>query len=247
MIEFIGIYPSSALRANWLNHGPIWEIMYCIEGHGVLATEGREVSYGEGDVIVQPPNVLHRLTPESDSRDIYLMVNETYPFDGIVTLPDTVDRDIRSLLMMMYRMQVRDVPGRNGVMMLLLNTLTEYINMVNSSTHRTKLVDAMENEIIKNLSNAQFRLYDMYKALFVSEDKARAQFQQEVGCSPHEYLTRLRVQQACRMFTHAHGETSVAEVAARVGVPDPQYFSRMFKQNTGLSPNAWIKENAQKQ
>ena len=52
MIHFIGIYPSSVLKKNPLNHGPIWEIMYCLEGRGTMIAGGARFDYAAGQVIV---------------------------------------------------------------------------------------------------------------------------------------------------------------------------------------------------
>ena len=44
----------------------------------------------------------------------------------------------------------------------------------------------------------------------------------------------------------AAGDTTIAEIASHVGISDPQDFSRIFKQHTGLSPSEWIKQNIAK-
>ena len=245
MIHFIGIYPSSVLKKNPLNHGAIWEIMYCLEGRGTMITGGERVEYAAGQIIVQPPDTLHCQTKDTDSCDLYLMTDDEYPFSGRLTLMDTADGDIKSLLMLIYRLNIGAMPGRGEVDLMLMNAIVALIRMYSAST-MPAVVYEMENEIIRNISNSLFSVSDMYQKLYMSEDAARAQFKQAIGCSPHEYLTRLRIQQACRMFERFPRDGTISEIAQRVGVTDPQYFSRLFKQQTGLSPNAWIKAHAQK-
>ena len=242
MIQFIGIYQSSTLKRNMLNHGPIWEIMYCLEGHGALLSGDERIEYAAGDITVQPPNVYHRLAEGTDSCELYLMSDGEYPFSGLLHLSDTADFDIKSLLMLLYKLNIGASSGHEEVDLLLLDTIIAMIRMYGASA-RPKMVHLMENELIKNISNPNFRIRDMYEKLFMSDDTARAQFQRSVGCTPHEYLTRLRIQQACRLFEHAHADASITEVASRVGITDPQYFSRLFKQRMGMSPNAWIRDN----
>ena len=245
MIHFIGIYPSSVLKKNPLNHGPIWEIMYCLEGAGAMITGGERVDYAAGRIIVQPPNVLHCQTQDTDSTDLYLMTDDEYPFGGLVTLADTADGDIKSLLMLLYRLNIGAMPGRGEVDLMLMNAIVALIRMYSASTMPAAVYE-MENEIIRNISNPLFSVSEMYQKLYMSEDAARAQFKQAIGCPPHEYLTRLRIQQACRMFERLPRDGTVSEIAQRVGITDPQYFSRLFKQQTGLSPNAWIKARARR-
>ena len=46
--------------------------------------------------------------------------------------------------------------------------------------------------------------------------------------------TRIRIENARKLM--AHTQFTVAEVAALVGYDDPAYFSRVFRQETGVSP-----------
>jgi AraC-like DNA-binding protein len=61
-----------------------------------------------------------------------------------------------------------------------------------------------------------------------------------LGETPHAYLTRVRIQQACRLL----GESAlpVKTVAARVGYRDPNYFARAFTVHTGLTPTQYRRQ-----
>lgn len=68
----------------------------------------------------------------------------------------------------------------------------------------------------------------------VSPNHLCVTFRRVVGKPPNQYLNDLRVQHACRLLGTSH--LNVAEVAAHVGVPDANYFARLFKQKTGYRP-----------
>jgi len=243
MVTFVGIYSSSMLTGHEIDHGPVWEIMYCLEGSGTLVTEQKSICFSAGDITILPPHIRHRFSPDSSCRHLYVMADDSCPFFEPTLLGDTSDSDIYSLLMMLYRIHIKYPSGKSAISTHMLSALIEFLRLLCGTAHRTKVVEAMENDIIQNMSNSEFRMNEMYSRLYISEEKARTQFRAEIGCLPHEYLSRLRIQQACRIFAHSGGETSVSEVAERVGVPDAQYFSRMFKKHTGLSPSAWIQKN----
>jgi two-component system, response regulator YesN len=57
-----------------------------------------------------------------------------------------------------------------------------------------------------------------------------------------DYLSELRVAEAKRLLKG--GGLGVKQVAARVGIPDPYYFSRVFKKVTGWRPSAYLKTTA---
>ena len=60
------------------------------------------------------------------------------------------------------------------------------------------------------------------------------------GYSPKEYLRIQRMKKAVELFRS--GEYNVSEVTYEVGMTDPFYFSRCFKQQFGIPPTAFIKQ-----
>ena len=55
--------------------------------------------------------------------------------------------------------------------------------------------------------------------------------------APVELLKTMRVRHACALLEE--GECTVAEVAYMSGFSSPQYFNRVFKSVTGLTPKEW--------
>ena len=68
-----------------------------------------------------------------------------------------------------------------------------------------------------------------------------AMFKNWAGVGPVEYRNRLRISQAQSILQNS--PVSVSETASMVGFEDPFYFSRIFKEITGVSPTAY-RENA---
>lgn len=59
-------------------------------------------------------------------------------------------------------------------------------------------------------------------------------FKQDTGYAPIEYFNHLRVQKACQLLHFS--DLRINEVASRLGIDDPFYFSRLFKKQMGVSP-----------
>jgi two-component system, response regulator YesN len=85
----------------------------------------------------------------------------------------------------------------------------------------------------------QISLTDLAEELHVSPFYLSHVFRQSIGLSFSEYLTRVRINEAKRLLT-ATG-LPVGEIAARVGYREANYFGRVFKKATGLTPLAWRK------
>jgi AraC-like DNA-binding protein len=63
-------------------------------------------------------------------------------------------------------------------------------------------------------------------------------FHQEVGITPVTYLNRYRVQQAKEMLDS--GDKGITEIALDVGFSSHSYFSRVFREQVGVSPRAYL-------
>ncbi|NGZ74345.1 AraC family transcriptional regulator [Saccharibacillus alkalitolerans] len=70
------------------------------------------------------------------------------------------------------------------------------------------------------------------------------QFKKRYGKSVVEYMTDLRIRRAKRLM--ANSGLKLREVAQQVGYGDEFYFSRRFKQETGVAPSAYIKSRSRR-
>ncbi|MDD6682854.1 MAG: AraC family transcriptional regulator [Clostridiales bacterium] len=73
----------------------------------------------------------------------------------------------------------------------------------------------------------------------MSESGFRKKFTEEFGLSPVRYRLERRIEQAKRLLQHE--ALSVSEVAQGVGFNDLNYFCRIFRKITGMSPSEYIK------
>jgi AraC-like DNA-binding protein len=74
----------------------------------------------------------------------------------------------------------------------------------------------------------------------VSERSLTRSFRQAMGCSPIDYLIRLRIRRSLELLGMP-GQT-IASVAFTVGFHDSNYFSRQFRRVVGRSPKQWLKD-----
>lgn len=62
-------------------------------------------------------------------------------------------------------------------------------------------------------------------------------FKQTVGMTPHAWLVRLRLEQACALLQRNGG--SIAQVALEVGFYDQSHFNRAFRHAFGVAPSRY--------
>ena len=80
-----------------------------------------------------------------------------------------------------------------------------------------------------------FSRQEMANALGVSEHHLSRIFRQEIGLSPWEYLNRYRIRRAMELLQRTN--ETITSVALNVGFEDSAYFSRVFRNKTGVSPS----------
>ena len=61
-----------------------------------------------------------------------------------------------------------------------------------------------------------------------------------MGCSPLEYIHRLRINRACDLLLSTND--SILDISLAVGFDSVSSFNRQFIQATGLAPSKWRKE-----
>lgn len=80
-------------------------------------------------------------------------------------------------------------------------------------------------------------LYDLFG---YNEKYIASLFKKELGVSPGKYLTGVRMEVAKRLL-RAQPAAMLKDVAQQVGFSDPLYFSRVFRETTGISPSVFAK------
>lgn len=64
-------------------------------------------------------------------------------------------------------------------------------------------------------------------------------FREHYCCAPAEYVKKARLAHACKLLTTT--DLPVNRIAIRCGIPDYNYFSKIFKVNHGVSPTEYRK------
>jgi AraC family L-rhamnose operon transcriptional activator RhaR/AraC family L-rhamnose operon regulatory protein RhaS len=109
---------------------------------------------------------------------------------------------------------------------------TGNITSSNSATRLSNLLSHLEANYQKPLSLAK-----MATMAGLTPHSLIREFQRVTGKTPVDYLLNLRITNASRLLRHS--DLRINEVATRVGFHDSNYFSRQFRNITGLSPREY--------
>lgn len=121
---------------------------------------------------------------------------------------------------------------------LLELLIRQSLSFQDASGHGSELV---EKAIVHFYQSYQqpLQIRDHADALNVSVCWLIRCFKRYTGVTPQKYLTDIRIAKAKELLYSS--TLSCGEIACSVGYPDPLYFSRVFRRETGQSPHAFRK------
>lgn len=101
-----------------------------------------------------------------------------------------------------------------------------------TSAHVKRIIDYLECNYQKDIASM-----DIEKHIGLNYDYANTLFKQTVGITIMKYLSTLRIKAAKDMLLHTN--LPVSEIAGRVGVFNPPYFTKKFNTVVGMSPSQY--------
>lgn len=115
--------------------------------------------------------------------------------------------------------------------------LSNNLNYVSSD--KKELMQTATEYIAGHLSNPDLTVAEVAKAVMLSETHFRRLFKKKYCMSPIQYINMLRITRAKTALKHS--ADTVTQIAERSGFSDPNYFSIIFKKETGCTPSQYRK------
>ena len=217
-----------------------WEFIFCTGGKGVFHFDSLSLPYGEGDVIVIPPQMPH--TNESTEGFTNIHINMLEP-TLTAAEPYIVKADSNGFLLNAFSaafFHFSEPDGKNEAILAAYGDLiVHYLTFLSEMPECSQIVREIENHIIKNYPDCDFELDEYLRSLPFSYDYLRKLFKKELGVTPHRYLSDKRLEIAASCLSSEADGRNIAEIAHLCGFREPLYFSRMFKKKFGVSPSGY--------
>ena len=241
-IIFIGEH-SKTHDVRWHTHDH-WELIYCTSGQGCFSLEnGATINYREGEVVVIPPRERHANSSQEGFTNIHLtMADPSFPYRTAFRVADDEAGSLRMAFTQAQTYYMTQMIKRELVLAALGELIASYIVVFRSNSEFSEPVERIRSAIIRNYARADFALDEVIREMPFHYDYLRKLFKKEVGISPLEYMTSLRMKNAETLLTAMWtNEYTISEIAQMCGFEDALYFSRVFKKYYGCAPSIFSK------
>lgn len=238
-----------------------WELVYVVSGEVGATADNRVYTLKEGQIIFHKPMEFHKLWSSGGTEPHVIILTFSASGEAMKYFENSVfnisadtanelfgvfeeinisfNRSSDSRLSLKenceeYRLNILAVK----IEMLLLKILQGTKQRVKEDIHASaqiyrKIISIMEENIDKNLS-----ISDIAKKCEISESYMKKIFTKYSGSGAAKYFLRLKISRACTMLLSGK---SVARTSELLSFKNPQYFSTVFRRETGYSPTAYKK------
>ena len=121
----------------------------------------------------------------------------------------------------------------------MLHLYVDYAFDFNEIKHSDTVYRAME--YIRSNFGRKITLEEIASYVHLSGSHLSGTFHKETGQTISAYINHVRIEKSKQLL--AASQTPIAEVAALCGFEDQSYFSRVFRQGTGVSPKRFREAN----
>ena len=250
-ITDIGFYPKAKYHYRERNTGISQNILiYCIDGRGFLWLEDETIQVSRGQFIMIPAGARHSYgSDESDPWSIYwlhfkgdsadhfvnLLTRQQTQYCTRVHFSDERQRLFDNIYSTLESGYSGDNLGYNSMCLWYYLSSFCYADIFQAPMHKEEKdaidisIDFMQRHIDQALT-----LQKLAGEVHISPSHYSALFKKKTGYPPLEYFNHIKIQKACQYLQFTH--LQVKEIAYKLGINDPFYFSRFFSNIMGMSP-----------
>jgi len=247
----IGFYPRAGYHYRERPHGISQNILiYCIEGRGWLEVPAGKFAVNPNEFLLIPADMPHKYGADEKSpwtiywahfkgvQSPYVSSLLTRQHKEFVTYAPFLDERIR-VFDSIYRALEGGYSPDNLVYSSV--TFTYFLASLNFSDKVAPAQHPVEKdavdrsiEYMQNHLDKALTLESIASEINLSVSHYSNVFRKKTGYSPVVYFNHLKIQHACQYLQFT--TLRINEIATKLGIEDPYYFSRMFTKIMGMSP-----------
>ena len=217
-----------------------WEIVFYQEGIGVNNVGDVAIDFFPGRIILIPPHTYHKEVGDGIYRTNFIRVSGLFwPQPKVPCALHDVDDKLITMASYLIEEYWGNHANKHILCNALMNVMHQYLLRYYGDSMHNHFVETAKSEMIRNITNAEYRVVTTVEASGYCKDHFRRLFKRSTGFTPQAYLEDLRIQHAMSLLS-SDANSKVNEVAASCGFVDPYYFTRVFRKYTGVCPREYL-------
>ena len=215
-----------------------YEVMYYLQGQGVLRTPDKSYPFSPGSIIIVPSQLEHGSSSKNGFKNISICGNFKHLLFSRepVVLSDNEYLEGKSLAELIFKNRFS---GNEYLMSLCSAYIHFLLQSIENKDSVSKAVDKIIKEITSKACDSSINLSSLLLKSGYAEDYIRSHFKRITGKTPNEFLTQIRINRACYLISIYGSSLSLSEIAEQCGYTDYIYFSKKFKSVTAMSPRKY--------
>ncbi|MDR3711201.1 MAG: AraC family transcriptional regulator [Puia sp.] len=229
---------------------------YKVDLQDITISDGQMIFGLPNQIFCNPPKGAHNLNYKAAfDENLLALLPNSFPFllnplnsNAVTFTPDAKER-VKSVFSHLFQLlHHTEEPRDTEIILAYMNTLlTEFNsayfeqgNQDNLPNPKLSKYIAFKLAVEANLTE-QHDVHSIAEQLTMTTSSLYGIVKEFSGVSPKEWITNRLMLEAQRKLQYS--TLSVKELAYELGFSDPDYFSRLFKKNTGKSISAFMAEH----
>lgn len=242
-----------------------WELVYVDKGQVLIESDNDKIILSQGEIIFHRPNEFHAIRSYNSSPNFFVIsfVCNSFAMKYFEKLHTALDRTLQSFITSVIEEAKNSyVISKNdpylfkltkkenalvGSEQLIKTFLEQFLILLirKITTHDESTIfpnkESMENhlitsvkKIIQNNVDRCLRVNDICESLGYSKSYLSRVFKEQTGETLASYSVKVKIDKAKRLIRE--NNLNFTQISDQLSFDNPQYFSRVFKRVTGMSP-----------
>ncbi len=245
-IEFLSVLKikNGAQHAVASNRG-FHALSVRLSGEAVFTVAGTEAPVNAGDIIYIPAYLDYRIDSCNDELIVIHFNLKEVCTDSIDVFRPSDGKYFQDKFISIHRLWQEKKPGyiyecKSALYKVLSRALSMNHGLLADFTSK-KLEDSVEY-IHEHYTDKGLNVEHLFRMANMSDTYYRRLFVARCGMTPLKYINSLRVALALELLSS--GYYTVTQIAEKCGFDSQSYFSTVIKNETGLSPSAFLNKKA---
>lgn len=102
-------------------------------------------------------------------------------------------------------------------------------------------LEKLEQAVLEQLGETDFGVPELAQSVYLSQMQVYRKLKALLNRTPSQFIRSIRLRQGQELLRNP--DLNISEIAYDVGFADPNYFSRVFNEEFGISPSDWRQRN----